>query len=455
MTQERFRFTPKQRAANRLLAGPARNIMLRGGSRSGKTFILLRAIIQRAINAPGSRHVIFRFRFNHAKTSVWADTLPKVLKLCFPTLRYRPDKTDFYVELPNGSEVWVAGLDDKERVEKILGQEHATLYFNESSQIPWASVEMAMSRLAQKCALAPEIAAVTGRTHLKLRALFDCNPPSKRHWSYQLFRTKLKPGTKEALADPDNYVEMQINPDDNRDNLPAEYFEVLASMSAAQRLRFEKGEWSSDVAGALWALEDRTAPDGKIMPGIDSLRVAKAPELRRIVVAVDPSGTRGDGTGDDIGIVVAGLGIDGHGYLLNDSTCQLSPEGWGRRSVELYHRMGADRVVGERNFGGDMVRFTIATADRNVPYKEVSASRGKSVRAEPISALAEQGRIHHVGTFADLEDQLCNFTASGYVGDGSPNNADAYVWVFTELMLGPSVEQGARAITIKSSRGFL
>jgi len=166
--------TPKQREANRLLASAARNIMLRGGSRSGKTFILCRAIVQRAINAPASRHVIFRFRFNHAKTSVWADTLPKVLKLCFPQLRVRFDKTDFYVELPNGSQIWIAGLDDKERVEKILGQEYATLYFNESSQIPWGSVETAMSRLAQKCELAPEIRTKTGREYLALKAYFDC-----------------------------------------------------------------------------------------------------------------------------------------------------------------------------------------------------------------------------------------------------------------------------------------
>ena len=183
--------TPRQREANRLLAGPARNIMLRGGSRSGKTFLLVRAIIQRAINAPGSRHVIFRFRFNHAKTSIWADTMPKVLKLCFPTLRYRFDKTDFYLDLPNGSQVWIAGLDDKERVEKILGAEYCTLYFNESSQIPWGSIETAMSRLAQKVELAPEIAAATGKTHISLKAYFDCNPPSKLHWSYQLFRSKL------------------------------------------------------------------------------------------------------------------------------------------------------------------------------------------------------------------------------------------------------------------------
>lgn len=441
------KLTEKQREANRLLAGPARNVMLRGGSRSGKTFVLVRAIIQRAINAPGSRHAIFRFRFNHAKTSVWSDTLPKVLKLCFPTLRARFDKTDFFVELPNGSQVWIAGLDDKDRVEKILGQEYATLYFNESSQIPWSSVETAMSRLAQKCDLAPEIAKATGRTHIALKAYFDCNPPSKLHWSYQLFRAKVKPGTKEALPNPEDFAEMRVNPADNTENLPPEYFDVLGSMSAAKRQRFEAGEWASEVNGALWALEDRKAPDGKNMPGIDALRVAKAPEMRRIVVAVDPSGTRGDGGGDDIGIVVAGLGVDGDAYVLEDGTCQLSPEGWGRRAVDLYHRHEADRIVGERNFGGDMVRFTVATADRRASFKEVVASRGKAVRAEPISALYEQGKVHHVGIFPDLEDQMCNFTASGYVGEGSPDRADALVWALTELMLG---EQKTAAMFLTS-----
>lgn len=444
------KLTPRQEEARDLLASPARNIMLRGGSRSGKTFLLVRAILQRAINAPGSRHAIFRFRFNHAKTSIWADTLPKVLKLCFPALRVRFDKTDFYVELPNGSQIWIAGLDDKERVEKILGAEYCTLYFNESSQIPWGSVEIAMSRLAQKCELAPEIAAATGRTHLPLKAYFDCNPPSKLHWSFQLFRAKVKPGTKEALPNPADYVEMKVNPSDNADNLPAEYFEVLASMSAAKRLRFEAGEWASEVNGALWALEDRKTEGGTI-PGIDGYRATleRSPDdgrpqvryagsvidLQRIVVAADPSGTKGDGGGDDIGIVVAAKGVDGRGYVLQDATCQLSPDGWGRRVVEMYRRWGADRVIGERNYGGAMVEFVVKTADKSVPYKEANATRGKVVRAEPISALYEQGKVSHVGDFPDLEDQMCNFTASGFVGEGSPDRADAMVWALTELML--------------------
>lgn len=455
--------TPKQREANRLLASTASNIMLRGGSRSGKTFLLCRAIIQRAINAPGSRHAIFRLRFNHAKTSIWSDTLPKVLKLCFPTLRVRFDKTDFYIELPNGSQIWIGGLDDKERVEKILGAEYATLYFNESSQIPWSSIETAMSRLAQNVELAPAIAKATGRTHLPLKAYFDCNPPSKLHWSYQLFRQKLKPGTKEALPNPDDYAEMKINPDDNRDNLPEKYFEILDSMSAARRLRFKDGEWASEVNGALWSLEDRkvepqTEDDGTVIPGytipgIDRTRatlewVDDTPyaifngariTMQRVVVAVDPSGTKGTSAGgaagDDIGIVVVGLGIDGRGYVFEDASCNLSPEGWGRRTVERYNRWGGDRVVGESNYGGDLVRSTVQTHDKRVPYKAVNATRGKVVRAEPISALYEQGKVSHVGDFPDLEDQLCNFTANGYVGEGSPDRADALVWALTELML--------------------
>ncbi|GGO96514.1 phage terminase large subunit [Stakelama pacifica] len=452
------KLTPKQREANRLLASPASHIMLRGGSRSGKTFLLLRAIVQRALNAPGSRHAVFRLRFNHAKTSIWSDTLPKVLKLCFPQIRARFDKTDFYVELPGGSQIWIGGLDDKERVEKILGAEYVTLYFNESSQIPWSSIEMAMSRLAQKVELAPAIAAATGKTHLTLKAYFDCNPPSKLHWSYVLFKLKMKPGTKEKLADPDDYAEMLVNPSDNRENLPDKYFDILANMSAAKRLRFEAGEWASEVNGALWSLDDRVIEarkneDGSItpaqtIPGIDTTRIAKGkePEMQRIVVSVDPSGTKGDGGGDDIGIVVAGLGVDGRAYILLDGTVQMSPEGWGRRAVELYHRYNADRILGERNFGGDMVRFTVATADKKAAFKEVVASRGKVVRAEPISALYEQKRVSHVGDFPDLEDQMCNMTVSGYVGDGSPDRADALVWALTELMLSSKSQYSLSAL---------
>lgn len=431
-----FSLTSKQREANRLLASLATNIMLRGGSRSGKTFLIIRAMCVRAMKAPNSKHAVFRFRFNHAKASIWKDTLPKVMRLCFPQVPLDLNETDLVGTFPNGSQIILGGLDDKARVEKILGGEYSTIYFNESSQIPWSSIEVAMSRLAENSGLA-------------LKAYFDCNPPSKLHWSYQLFRLKLKPGTKEALPDPSDYVEMLVNPADNRDNLPAKYFDILGGMSAAQRLRFERGEWASEVNGALWSIEDRKAPDDRVIPGIDSTRITKdrLPQLQRIVVAVDPSGTKGDGGGDDIGIVVAGKGVDGRAYVLADRTCQLSPDGWGRMAVKAYHEFEADRVIGESNYGGDMVRFVVQTADRLVPYSEVKASRGKSVRAEPVSALYEQGLVSHVGNFSDLEDQMCNFTAAGFVGEGSPDRADALVWALTELMLG---EQSTVAMFLKS-----
>jgi len=423
--------TPKQLEAGALLARPASNIMLRGGSRSGKTFVLVRAIIIRAMKAPGSRHAIFRLRRNQVRATIWQDTLPKVLSLCFSGLRVQLNQADLIATLPNGSTIVLAGLDDKERVEKILGTEYSTLYFNEASQIPWRSIEMARTHLAQN-------------SGLTLKTYYDCNPPSKLHWSYQLFRAKLKPNTREPLPNPDDYAEMLMNPADNRANLPSEYFAILASFSEAQRLRFERGEWASDVDNALWTLEQFDAERAGFIAGAvvyKGLPVA----MRRVVVAVDPSGTAGNGVGDGIGIVVAGLGIDGRCYVLEDASCDLSPKQWARRAVAAYHKHQADRIVAEANFGGAMVEAVIRTADPRVPYRAVHASRGKIVRAEPIAALYEKGTVSHAGTFPELEDQLANMTSAGYVGEGSPDRADALVWALTELALQPS----RRVIVVK------
>ena len=160
--------------------------------------------------------------------------------------------------------------------------------------------------------------------------------------------------------------------------------------------------------------------------------------MQRIVVAVDPSGADDvdNMDNDAIGIVVAGLGVDGNGYLLEDITCKGGPALWGKVATTAYERKMADCVLGEENYGGAMVKHVIQTARRNTPYKKVTASRGKVVRAEPVSALAEQGRIRHAGFFPELEDELCAFTTAGYIGEESPNRADAYVWAFTELFGG-------------------
>jgi len=210
---------------------------------------------------------------------------------------------------------------------------------------------------------------------------------------------------------------------ENRANLaPQFYAEIISKYEGTRLGRQELGaELLEDIEGALWT-----------HASLDALRVREAPPLTRVVVAVDPSGTSGEDA-DEVGIVVAGKGEDGHGYVLADLSGRFSPDQWARRAVEAYHRFEADRLVAEVNYGGDMVEHTLRTVDRRVAYRKLIASRGKHVRAEPIAALSEQSRVHMVGTFPALEDELCAFTSAGYEGAGSPGRADAYVWAMTEL----------------------
>jgi phage terminase large subunit-like protein len=217
---------------------------------------------------------------------------------------------------------------------------------------------------------------------------------------------------------------------ENEANLPAAALASLRAKYGGTRLGRQElnAEVLFDVQGSLWPRELLDRANGSwALPG-----------MKRIVVAVDPSGTRGkEDSGDSVGIIVAGLGTDGFGYVLADRACKLSPAGWGRRAVNAYHEFHADRVVAERNFGGAMVEHVIRTVDPNVSYREVTASRGKIARAEPASALYEQSKVRHAHPFPELEDQMTAMTSEGYVGDGSPDRCDALVWALSELMLEP------------------
>ena len=176
----------------------------------------------------------------------------------------------------------------------------------------------------------------------------------------------------------------------------------------------------TDVPGALWT-RDR----------LEQNRVREHPDLLRIVVAVDPSGGSTEGHAE-VGIVAAGKATDTHAYVLRDVSERLAPDRWARRAVQLYRELTADRIIAEKNFGGEMVEHTIRTVDPTVPVKLVTASRGKRLRAEPIAALDEQGRVHMAGSFPLLEDQLTNWVPDS--GDPSPDRLDAMVWAVTELM---------------------
>jgi phage terminase large subunit-like protein len=428
-----FRFTAKQSEAQRVLAGDAKHNMLFGGSRSGKTFLLVRNVVMRGLKAPDSRHAIFRYRFNAVKASVISDTFPKVMRLAFPDVRTGMDKTDWFATLPNGSQIWFGGLDDKERAEKVLGMEFATIYLNECSQIPYESRNLAITRLAQSVDQDIEGLPVAP---LKPRVYYDENPPSKAHWTYKLFVQKVDPETGEAVAKPDDYASFKINPEDNVENIAADYLDTLNSMSARLRKRFRDGDFGDATPGALFTeelIEKWRVTDGVV------------PDMVRVVVAVDPSGAgdEDNADNDEIGIAVAGLGIDGNAYVLEDCSLKAGPATWGRVSTSAFDRHGADVVVGETNYGGAMVGHTILTARPRTPFKLVTATRGKAVRAEPFSALYENGKVRHVGQFRELETELTGFNTHGYVGGGSPNRADAVIWALAELfpaLVAPRLE---------------
>lgn len=437
-----YKLTADQMSAMNNLAADATHCALGGGSRSGKTFLIIRAIFMRACKVPNSRHLICRYRFNVCKTAIGKDTIPKVVRLCFPELPSAEDmldKTDWYYTLPNGSEVWLAGLDEDKRVEKVLGHEYASMFFNECSQIPWASVETALTRLAQKTdwdEYDDSGKLIAHHAGLKLKAYYDLNPPSKRHWTYIRFIDKKDPEPPHHRLPEFDYNYLTMNPHGNAANLDPKYLAQLEQLGETAKKRFLYGQFAEDAEGALWTEE--LLAQNRVL-GQEGERL---PQWLRIVVAVDPSGTKGDEDkrSDEIGIAVCALGTDGHGYLLEDLSVKAPPEVWGKIAADAYYRHAADRVVGEVNYGGDMVRAVIqAQTDEDpdssgkIPYEEVRASRGKEVRAEPISALYEQKKIHHVGYFPEVEEQLLAMLQSGYVGLRSPDRADAVIWGFTAL----------------------
>lgn len=426
-----MKLNPGQERAQAMLVGLATHQMLYGGSRSGKTFLHCRNIVARALKAPKSRHAALRFRFNAAKESLALDTIPKMMTVAFPSVDYELNKSDWFFRLPNDSEIWIGGLDDKERVDKILGKEYATILLNECSQISWQARNIALTRLAQRA-----IQVIDGKPGepLKLRMLYDCNPPPKSHWTYRVFHDKVDPDTREGLSNPADYDWCQINPLENIENQGEGYLDTLKNMSARMQKRFLRGEFADATPNALFSDEVidrwRTEPD-------------RVPDLVRIIVAVDPSGSgdEDNAENDAIGIVVAGLGTDGNAYVLEDATVKAGPATWGRLAVSAYQRHEADAIVAEMNFGGAMVQQTIEVARkasglRAIPFRPVTASRGKVVRAEPFSALYEEGKIRHAGRFPELEDELSAFSTLGYTGSGSPNRADAAIWALSELFPG-------------------
>jgi len=220
---------------------------------------------------------------------------------------------------------------------------------------------------------------------------------------------------------------------DNANNLAPSALADLKIRYEGTRLGRQElyGEIIDEVDGALWT---------NVL--LDETRVQDAPPLIRIVVAIDPAVTSRPDS-DETGIVVAGVTSDGHYYVLEDVSLRAGPDAWARKAVEAYYRWKADRVIGEGNNGGDMIEALLRQVDPLIPYKKVTATRGKLLRAEPVASLYEQNRAHHVGSFSALEDQMTNYTP---LADFSPDRLDALVWAMTDLMEGASSMLGIAAL---------
>lgn len=403
----------QDRARKDLLTAGKRFCLIYGGSRSGKTFELVGTVIERALLSPGSRHLIVRQEGTSAKRSIVKGTWPEVMALRWPGIKYEWKELYGYFLLPNGSEVWVGGLNDDKALDKILGNEYATIYINEASEVKYLAFTLLRSRLAQV------VNTVEG-TALSQRFYVDLNPTTRQHWTYRLWIDGIEPET-ETEVDRSQYGHIIVNPYDNRANLSDEYLADLEALPARAKKRFLLGEYVEDVESALWrrAMIRRTQ---------------NVPELIRVVVAIDPAVSTEAGS-DESGIVAAGLDANKIAYVLADDSGKLRPEDWARRALALMDVYGADRIVAEVNQGGDMVENTIRAIRSEAPYKAVRASRGKVTRAEPIAALYERGKVFHAGEFSQLEDQMCSFTtgfdrkAAGY----SPDRVDALVWALTDL----------------------
>ena len=381
-----FKKTLKQIEAIRLLSSPAQHILLRGGSRSGKTAIVCYAFIVRASKVK-SRHVMLREHFAHIKQSIWMDTLPKVLELSMPDYNNhcKFNQSDFFLSFNNGSEIWIGGLDDKERTEKILGKEFSSIFYNECSSISLNSRNIALTRLSQN-------------NTLKKKAVYDCNPPKMTHWSHKLFVDKIDPDTDKPLSNPNNYVSLLMNPQDNIENIDPDYIPtILENLPPLLRQRFLLGEWGSDDSDIIlpsWIIPSNPLPT----------------EFPAKFTFVDPAMTEKErATENSCESAIITMGCD-YNNILHD--IEVLHGFWSYQQLKDYcvavnarHKgcsyfFGVEDVAAQRWLHEDLQRLGV----NSLPIKP---DNDKVRRMISVTDLMEQKRVRINNT--DLQKQLLGF----------------------------------------------
>jgi hypothetical protein len=432
---------PKQALAETLI--PEVDELLYGGAAGGgKSEWLLAHAVSEMMRHPGNRGVIFRRVLPAAERSI----IPRAEVMLFN--RARMNRTDKSFTFDNGSILEFGHLEHLSSWSRFQGAELGFIGFEEVTEFVQEQWENMRTRCrAPVPGVHAHMAATTNpggvghrwvkRRWVKPKPEDMADPEAERPLPGEIWEAKHpepgRPPTRRVFV-PATLADNPILT--TRD--PGYMDRLAATANRAMRRAMELGDWDAidQIEGALWNWEwiEQERRDPNILRN-----TAGGMGLVHVVVGVDPAGTSNENS-DDTGIVVAGRGRDGHYYVLADRTCHLSPDGWGRVAVEAYHEFQADRIVAEVNYGGDMVIHTIRTVDQRVPVTAKNAgARGKRLRAEPISALYEQRKVHHCGVFEELEEQQTSWTAES--GD-SPDRLDALVWAMTDLSAGVQVGRG-------------
>lgn len=366
-----------------------------GGRGSGKSHFFAEAVVEYCLRHSGARVVCVREVQKALRESVKLLIEDKIEALGVSSLfRVMSDS----IMTPGGGVILFLGMADHtaESIKSLEGFDIA--YVEEAHTLTAKSLEILRPTMREDDS----------------EMWFSWNPRSAKDPVDEFFRGQSPP--PDAVVVNTNYI--------NNPFFPKVLEEERKHDELHMRDRYGHvwlGDYEPSAIGAIWTRI--TLHEG---------RVEEAPTMSRIVVAVDPAVSSEKGSNEH-GIIVAGIGSDDRGYVLDDVTCKGGPQHWAERVVATYDRHEADAVVIEINQGGDMVRYTLRTVRPDLKVIEVRATRAKHVRAEPIAALYTLGKISHVGAFPELEDQQCLMTAGGYEGEGSPDRVDALVWAFTEL----------------------
>jgi len=385
--------TNKQKEAIKFLTEHDESLLF-GSARSGKTFIIIYAILIRAIKEPNTNHMIVRKYSNSLRRSIWSQTLPDVMRLAFSELykQCKINETLMTLTLPNNSKLMFVGCDNRASMDKILGTECSTLYCDELPELLPEQFGLLKSRLAEK-------------SHLKTKLFTSCNPTGKNSWIYKYF--------------VENNLALQMNVADNLENVSDTFVKQLKRLSEKQKTRFLYGEWLAEQEGALWSI-DLIANTRKEIGSI---------EMDRIVIGVDPAVTSKQ-TSDLTGIIVCGK-KDEDFYVLEDCSDKYTPEQLASKIEVLWSKYEADAIVIETNNGGDYLLDNITKQNEYINVIGVNHRKSKIVRAESVSFLYEKNLCHHTSVFEELEDELVSYTIES---KWSPDRLDALVIALRELL---------------------